>query len=69
MAGDAVRYSVGWGGWAVIVGVGAVIALIALLAGKRVRFTPPQIFKLSEVQKTHALLDQGLVSGKLVMHP
>ena len=33
MAGDAVRYSVGWGGWAVIVGVGAVIALIALLAG------------------------------------
>ena len=42
---------------------------IALLAGKRVRFTPPQIFKLSEVQKTHALLDQGLVSGKLVMHP
>jgi len=33
MAGDAVRYSVGWGGWAVIVGVGAVIALIALLVG------------------------------------
>ena len=33
MAGDAVRYSVGWGGWAVIVGVGAVIGLIALLAG------------------------------------
>ena len=34
MAGDAVRYSVGWGGWAVIVGVGAVIALVVLLAGK-----------------------------------
>jgi NADPH:quinone reductase len=42
---------------------------IALLAQQRVSFTPPQIFKLSEVQKTHALLDQGLVSGKLVMHP
>lgn len=42
---------------------------IALLANKRVSFSPPQIFKLSEVQKTHALLDQGLVSGKLVMHP
>ena len=42
---------------------------IALLANKRVSFTPPQIFELSEVQKTHALLDQGLASGKLVMHP
>lgn len=42
---------------------------IALLAQKHVSFSPPQIFKLSEVQKTHALLDQGLVSGKLVMHP
>jgi NADPH2:quinone reductase len=42
---------------------------IALLANKRVSFSPPQIYKLSEVQKTHALLDQGLVSGKLVMHP
>ena len=42
---------------------------IALLASQRVNFTPPQTFKLSEVQKTHALLDQGLVSGKLVMHP
>jgi NADPH2:quinone reductase len=42
---------------------------IALLAQQRVSFSPPQIFKLSEVQKTHALLDQGLVSGKLVMHP
>ena len=42
---------------------------IALLAQQRVSFTPPQIFKLSEVQKTHTLLDQGLASGKLVMHP
>ena len=42
---------------------------IALLAQRRVSFSPPQIFRLSEVQKTHALLDQGLVSGKLVMHP
>jgi hypothetical protein len=33
MAGDSVRYSIGWGGWAVVVGVGALIALIALIAG------------------------------------
>jgi O-antigen ligase len=33
MAGDAVRYSIGWGGWAVVVGVGALIALVALLVG------------------------------------
>ena len=42
---------------------------IARLAQQHISFSPPQIFKLSEVQKTHALLDQGLVSGKLVMHP
>ncbi|WP_295522158.1 zinc-dependent alcohol dehydrogenase family protein [Limnohabitans sp. Rim8] len=42
---------------------------IDLLAQQRASFSSPQIFKLSEVQKTHALLDQGLVSGKLVMHP
>ncbi len=34
LAGDAVRYSIGWAGWAVVVGVGAVIALVALIAGK-----------------------------------
>ncbi|MEY4741023.1 MAG: hypothetical protein RL402_548, partial [Actinomycetota bacterium] len=34
MAGDAIRYSIGWGGWAVVVGVGAVIALVALVTGK-----------------------------------
>ncbi len=34
MAGDAIRYSIGWGGWAVVVGVGAVIALVALITGK-----------------------------------
>ncbi len=33
MAGDAIRYSIGWGGWAVVVGVGALIALVALLVG------------------------------------
>ena len=47
----------------------ALVPELALLAQQRVSFSPPQIFKLSEVQKTHALLDQGLVSGKLVMHP
>jgi hypothetical protein len=34
MAGDAIRYSIGWAGWAVVVGVGAVIALVALVTGK-----------------------------------
>jgi hypothetical protein len=34
MAGDAIRYSIGWAGWAVVVGVGAVIALVALITGK-----------------------------------
>ncbi len=34
LAGDAVRYSIGWAGWAVVVGVGALVALIALIAGK-----------------------------------
>ncbi len=34
LAGDAVRYSIGWAGWAVVVGVGAVIALVALITGK-----------------------------------
>lgn len=42
---------------------------IELLARQRVHFSPPRIFKLTEVQETHALLDQGLASGKLVMHP
>jgi len=48
---------------------GLMDAAIELLAKQRVTFSPPQLFKLEEVQKTHALLDQGLVSGKLVMHP
>jgi hypothetical protein len=34
MAGDAIRYSIGWAGWAVVVGVGAIIALVALITGK-----------------------------------
>lgn len=34
MAGDAVRYSIGWAGWGVVVGVGAVVALVALIAGR-----------------------------------
>lgn len=34
LAGDAVRYSIGWAGCAVVVGVGAVIALVALITGK-----------------------------------
>ena len=42
---------------------------IALMANAQVKAPKCRIFKLSEVQKTHELLDQGLVSGKLVMHP
>lgn len=34
LAGDAVRYSIGWAGWGVVVGIGAVIALVALLSAK-----------------------------------
>ena len=34
MAGDSIRYSIGWGGWAVVVGIGALIALVALIVGK-----------------------------------
>jgi NADPH2:quinone reductase len=42
---------------------------IALMANGQVRAPACQVFKLSEVQLTHALLDQGMVSGKLVMRP
>jgi NADPH2:quinone reductase len=42
---------------------------IELMASGQVKAPECQIFKLSKVQKTHELLDQGLVSGKLVMHP
>jgi NADPH2:quinone reductase len=42
---------------------------IELMAQGRVRPPEHQIFKLSEVRQTHALLDQGNVSGKLVMQP
>lgn len=44
-------------------------AAIELLAQKKTTMPAPQIFKLSEVRHTHVLLDQGLVRGKLVMHP
>ncbi len=48
---------------------GLMNSAIELLAQGQVIFPRPRIFKLSEVQQTHALLDQGLVRGKLVMHP
>ena len=42
---------------------------IELMANAQVKAPACQIFKLSEVRKTHELLDRGMVSGKLVMHP
>jgi NADPH2:quinone reductase len=42
---------------------------IELMAQGHVRPPEHQIFKLSEVRQTHVLLDQGRVSGKLVMQP
>lgn len=48
---------------------GLMNAAIELLGQQQIVFTPPKIFKLGEVQQTHALLDKGLVRGKLAMHP
>jgi NADPH2:quinone reductase len=42
---------------------------IELMATQQVKAPECRIFKLSEVRQTHELLDQGMVSGKLVMHP
>ena len=42
---------------------------IELMAHAQVKAPECQIFKLSEVRQTHELLDRGMVSGKLVMHP
>lgn len=42
---------------------------ITLMAHGQVKAPECQIFKLNEVQKTHELLDRGMVSGKLVMQP
>lgn len=42
---------------------------IDLMASAQVKAPECRVFKLSEVRQTHALLDQGMVSGKLVMHP
>jgi len=42
---------------------------IALMANAQVKAPECRIFKLSEVRQTHELLDQGMVSGKLVMRP
>jgi NADPH2:quinone reductase len=42
---------------------------IELMAKAQVKAPGHQIFKLSEVHRTHELLDQGMVSGKLVMQP
>lgn len=48
---------------------GLMNAAIELAAQVQITLPAPQIFKLDEVRQTHVLLDQGLVSGKLVMHP
>jgi NADPH2:quinone reductase len=42
---------------------------IEMMASGQVKAPACRIFKLSEVRQTHELLDHGLVSGKLVMHP
>jgi len=42
---------------------------ITLMAHGQVKAPECQIFKLSQVRTTHELLDRGMVSGKLVMHP
>lgn len=42
---------------------------IALMANAQVKAPECQLFKLSEVRRTHELLDAGMVSGKLIMHP
>ena len=42
---------------------------MALMAQGHVKAPEHRIFKLSEVRQTHELLDQGMVSGKLVMQP
>lgn len=42
---------------------------IELMASEQIKAPDCQVFKLSEVQQTHELLDQGQVSGKLVMCP
>jgi NADPH2:quinone reductase len=39
------------------------------MATAKVQAPACQIFKLSEVRRTHELLDQGMVSGKLIMQP
>ena len=48
---------------------GLMHAAIELMATQQVKAPECRIFKLSEVRQTHELLDQGMVSGKLVMHP
>lgn len=42
---------------------------IDLMARGQVKAPEFRIFKLTEVRQTHELLDQGMVSGKLVMRP
>ena len=48
---------------------GLMNSAIELAAQKRIKFPQAHIFKLSDVQQTHVLLEQGLASGKLVMQP
>lgn len=42
---------------------------IVLAAQGAIRFPPATVFAFEEVRKTHELLDEGKVSGKLVLHP
>jgi NADPH:quinone reductase len=42
---------------------------IALMAQGHVRAPTPQRFALSDVRRAHEKLDQGMVSGKIVMYP
>jgi NADPH2:quinone reductase len=45
------------------------LSAIDLMAQGIVKAPAHQIFQLSDVRRTHELLDHGLASGKIVMHP
>ena len=45
------------------------LSAIDLMAQGIVKAPAHQLFKLSDVRRTHELLDQGLASGKIVMRP
>ena len=45
------------------------VSAMDLMARGIVKAPAHQLFHLSDVQRTHELLDQGLAGGKIVMHP